>query len=172
MVRTFSLAALAAAAFALPAAAEIEIHDPIAVVAYPGAPTGAAYLTIHNHGGPDDRLLSARADIAQRTELHATETAADGTMAMVEQSDGLPLPTDGEVVFRPGGLHVMMLGLSAGEEVALTLVFETAGEVAVTVPFGTRKEAMDLHGTPMEGMDHGAMDHGAADGAADAADGD
>jgi len=52
-----------------------------------------------------------------------------------------------------GGHHVMFLGLNRplqdGDEVQLTLEFEKAGDIAVTVP-------VDLQRKP----DHGAMGHG------------
>lgn len=147
--------ALLLALLPLPALAEIEVRDPVAVRAYEAAPTGAVYLALTNPGGPDDRLLAATADLAPRAEIHATETAADGTMVMIPQTDGLPLAADGEIRLQPGGLHVMLLGLTPGDAVTLTLTFEAAGEIAVTAPFVPRDEALRLHGAAMEGMDHG-----------------
>jgi len=47
----------------------------------------------------------------------------------------IDLPAGQEVQFRPGGLHIMLIGLTAplrqGEQVPVTLVFERAGEVEV-----------------------------------------
>jgi hypothetical protein len=57
---------------------------------------------------------------------------------MREVEGGIPLPAGETVMLERGGLHVMLMGLTApledGADVDLTLVFETAGEVAVTVP--------------------------------------
>ena len=161
---------------AAPAMAEISVEAPTAVRAYPTAPTAAVYMAIHNDG-PEDRLVAVRteADIA-RTEVHRTETRADGTMAMAHQQDGVPVPGDGHLLFLPGGLHVMLMGLGAVETdspLALTLVFETAGDVTVEVPWGARDDLADLldmaghhDADGPESMDHGAMDHGAGHDAA------
>ena len=135
----------------LPALAEIEIHDPIAVRAYPAAPTGAVYATLANTGDTADRLVSVTADLARRAQLHATTQNADGTMGMVPQ-DGLDLPAGAEVALQPGGLHVMLLGLAAGDAVTLTLSFETADDLTVTVPWGSAPDAMPQHGADHESM--------------------
>ena len=69
MSTTLSGAALAAvlAAFACPALADgIEVHEAYAIQAMPGGPTAAAFMVIHNHGGPADRLVDVRSDIAAR----------------------------------------------------------------------------------------------------------
>jgi copper(I)-binding protein len=63
----------------------------------------------------------------------------DGDMAMVmqEMADGLPLPADETVSLEPGGYHVMLLDLveplETGDEFELTLDFENADDVTVTV---------------------------------------
>jgi copper(I)-binding protein len=152
-------AALAAAfaAFALPALAEgIEVHDAYAIQAMPGGPTAAAFMTIHNHGGAPDRLLSVRSDVAERTELHTHLQNADGVMQMVKVEEGFDLPTDGEILMERGAHHVMFMGVTDplvdGQVIPLTLVFETAGDVVVEV-------TVDLDRADDAAMDHGAMDH-------------
>lgn len=63
----------------------------------------------------------------------------DGDVAMVmqEMADGLPLPADETVSLEPGGYHVMLLDLveplETGDEFELTLDFENADDVTVTV---------------------------------------
>jgi len=138
MFRTSIIAAALAACLASPVMADgIEVHDAYAIASRPGAPTGAAFMVIDNLGGPDDRLIGARSAIAARTELH-THVEADGMMQMRQVTEGLPIPTDGQIVMARGGYHVMFLGLTEpmvdGQTVAVTLVFEIAGEVTVAVP--------------------------------------
>jgi copper(I)-binding protein len=166
-------AALAAvfAVLALPLLADgIEVHDAYAIQAMPGGPTAAAFMVIHNHGGPPDRLIDVRSDIAARTELHTHAADADGVMRMIRVEEGFDLPTDGEILLQRGGDHVMFMGvtgpLAEGQVIPLTLVFETAGEVLIDVvvdPGHMGDGAMD-HGEMDHGeMDHGAMDHGDMD---------
>jgi periplasmic copper chaperone A len=145
----------------LPAAAlaEVEVHEPYAIASHAGAQSGAAFMVIHNHGGPDDRLLSVRSDVAARTELHTHIMADDGAMQMVHVTEGFPLPTDAEILMDRGGAHVMFLGLTQpfedGLTFDLTLVFEVAGEVTIPVTVDLDR----LGEGAMEGHDaHG--DHG------------
>ena len=159
------------AVLACPALAQgIEVHDAYAVQAMPGGPTAAAFMVIHNHGGPPDRLIDVRSDIAARTELHTHAADADGVMRMQRVEEGFDLPSDGEILLQRGGDHVMFMGLTEplaeGQVIPVTLVFEAAGEVLVEVvvdPGRMGDGAMD-HGQMDHGqMDHGDMDHGDMD---------
>lgn len=158
-VRTTLFAALSAFALTSPALADgVEVHDAYAITSGAMAQSGAAFMVIHNHGGPADRLLAARSDVAARTELHTHVQNSDGVMQMIEVEEGFDLPTDGEIVMERGGHHVMFLGLTApledGQVIPVTLVFETAGDVVVDV-------TVDLDRAGGAAMDHG--DHGSHD---------
>ena len=97
---------------------------------------GGAFAMIHNHGKMDDRLLSAASPVAKRVEIHTTEMK-DGVMKMIEQKDGIAIPAGQAVELKPGGYHVMLMGLTGplveGSVIPVTLKFEKAGEVAVEV---------------------------------------
>ena len=95
---------------------------------------GAAYLVIQNSGAAEDRLLSVESDIAKTIELH--ETQESGGMLAMSPVPNIPVPANGRTELKPGGLHVMLIGLNrelkAGDKVQLTLNFEKAGKVPVT----------------------------------------
>ena len=61
----------------------------------------------------------------------------DPQMRMQELTDGLPLPAGETVTLQPGGYHVMLLDiaepLEVGDEIELTLDFEDADDVTITV---------------------------------------
>lgn len=61
----------------------------------------------------------------------------DAQMRMQELTDGLPLTAGDTVTFEPGGYHVMLVDLAepleVGDEVELTLDFENADDVTLTV---------------------------------------
>lgn len=151
-------AALAAGLFALPALAGegLTIDDPYARVSRPGAPTGAAFMSITNHGPEDDRLVAAESDIAARVELHTHISDDEGVMRMVHVEEGFPLPAGESLRLERGGRHVMFMGLnrdlSDGDTVAVTLVFEAAGPRVVEIPVDNARRP----GGAMEG--HGAME--------------
>lgn len=95
----------------------------------------AIYMRIDN-SGPADRLISAASDVADAVEIHET-TMEDNVMRM-RPVTAIELPANGSVELKPGSLHVMLLGLrrdlKPGETISMTLTFEQAGELSVTVP--------------------------------------
>ena len=158
MSRPFSLSAtLLATLIALPAAAaDIMVMDPYARAASPSAKAGAAFMTLHNTGDTDDRLIAAQTDAAQRVELHTHIETGDGVMQMTEIEGGIPLPAGEMHKMVRGGDHVMLMGLTGpleqGADITVTLIFEEAGAVVVTIPVdNARKPQAGAHG----GHDHG-----------------
>ena len=98
-----------------------------------GDVTTAAFLKIMNSGNEDDHLLRIESDLAEVVELHRSEIQNDVmTMRPVE---GIDIPAGETVELRPGGFHIMLIGLQReikpGENYILTLVFENAGPVKV-----------------------------------------
>ncbi len=138
-------AAMVATLSAGPALAEIMIHDAYARSATPTAKTGAAFMSIMNTGTEDDRLIDVRSDIAARVELHTHESDANGVMRMMHVQEGFVIPAGGMHALARGGDHVMFMGLNQGLEqdttVAVTLVFEKAGEVSVDIPVDLTRKA-------------------------------
>ena len=105
--------------------------------ARPGLEGGnsAVFLTIENNSFVDDQLLGARSEIASSVEIHRT-IMEDGVMIMKQQFS-VPLPVKESVVFKPGDLHIMLIDLNselnAGDEFEVSLEFEHAGEINLTV---------------------------------------
>jgi copper(I)-binding protein len=95
----------------------------------------AAYMTITNPGSSPDALLSASSPAAKSVELHQSTTDASGMTSMTPV-ERLEIPAGGTVELKPGGYHLMMMGLTSqlavGSKVDLELVFEKAGKVTVT----------------------------------------
>lgn len=100
------------------------------------ARNGAGYLTISNAGAEDDRLIGAAAPgVAERIELHTH--IKDGNIMRMRPVEAIDVPAGGTATLEPGGRHLMMMGLKApleaGQSVPVTLTFERAGEVTVTL---------------------------------------
>lgn len=117
---------------------------------------GAAYVAFRNMGKSTDRLIGIRSPVARRAELH-THTMDKGIMRMrplkaIEVHPGAP------AVMRPGGDHIMLMGLTRklkrGETFPITLRFAHAGEVTVMVTVagpgasGPATAGHKGHGTP------------------------
>ena len=127
--------AIAPLCAALPArAADIAVEQPWARAAAQGG-VGGAFMRIENHGAAADRLVSATSPVARAVELHAT--VRDGDVMRMRPVDVVEVPAHGAVQLQPGGLHVMLIGLNRplaqGEQVPLTLTFERAGQVPVSL---------------------------------------
>lgn len=153
----------AVALLALPAfAADIMVKDAYARSASAVAKTGAAFMIIENTGSEDDQLVEARSDVSVRVELHTHLSDGDGILRMVEVKDGFTIPAGGSHALERGGDHVMFMGLNEalvdGETVAVTLVFENAGEIEVEIPIDS-KRMPDGHGGHGHGHAHGHGDH-------------
>jgi len=168
-LKTTLFAGAAALSFALPASADgIMIHDAYARASAMMSQSGAAFMEIMNQTDTDDRLIAARSDVAQRVELHTHVEDDNGVMRMMEVEEGFAIPAGGGHALARGGDHVMFLGLNQsfehGDEIAVTLIFEEAGEMTVTIP-------IDLERNPMRGGamgdGHGTMNHGNMGGASE-----
>lgn len=106
-----------------------------AYVREPAPPTdaAAAYFTVYNTTGTDDRLLSVVSGAGSTSILH---TYVNG--AMTAAADGAVIPAHGTLVLSTGRGHVMiehLFGkLEPGQSVNLALTFASAGTVDVSAP--------------------------------------
>ena len=95
--------------------------------------TGAGFMTLRNTGTAPDRLLSAATPAARTVELHTH--IRDGDVMRMRPVADIPVPPGQTIRLQPGGLHVMLIGLTRplerGQQVPLTLRFERGGEVTV-----------------------------------------
>lgn len=155
--RRLALSLTLAALVATPAIAGsiIEVMHPWARPTIPNRP-GVAYFGVHNSGDAPDRLIGAQAKGVSKIEIHKAEQIGEVmTMAPVEAVD---LPAGSMAHFGPGGLHLMMFGidppLKVGDTLEMTLIFETAGEVAITVSVSKSMDDQQHQGS---GHQHGAQ---------------
>lgn len=101
-----------------------------------GVPNTAAYMTIRTTDGKPDRLLRAESPVAGKVELH-THIIENG-IARMREVPAIDVPAGAAAELKPGGLHVMLLGvkgtLEDGKSAPLTLTFERGGTITLTVP--------------------------------------
>jgi hypothetical protein len=141
MIRSaFIIAATLATFAALPAQAEdvtvgsLKISAPWARATPKGASVGGGYMKITNTGTAPDRLLGGVTAVAGRFEVH--EMSMDnGVMKMRPVTGGLEIKPGQTVELKPGGYHVMLMGLKEqlvqGKHFKATLEFAKAGKVDV-----------------------------------------
>ncbi|KAF0135941.1 MAG: hypothetical protein FD152_1175 [Xanthobacteraceae bacterium] len=104
-----------------------------------GARVAGGYLTVTNAGPESDRLIGGSAAFAERVEIHEMATV-NGVMTMRALGNGLTIAPGQTVALKPGGLHVMFMGLrtplTQGQSVKVTLEFEKAGKVELDFQVG------------------------------------
>lgn len=152
----------------------VELHDPWVKAAKEGGMT-AMFGMVHNHTDEAVTIVSAKSDVAKMAELHTVVTESDGSSKMIEQEEGFSIPAGGELNLKPGGEHVMLMGLKQdlvpGDTVKVTLTLSNGETVEVEAPVKEYTGAQetykpgDEHGEHGEhgGHDHGGHDHGGHD---------
>ena len=142
IAKTLTSALLFAAVIAAPARAqEVKAGDLVITQAWAratpsGAKIGGGYLTIENKGSTPDRLINGSADIAGKVEVHEM-AMTNGVMKMRPLADGLAIEPGKTVKLAPGGDHLMLFDLKGplkqGDKVPVTLEFQKAGKVKLTL---------------------------------------
>jgi hypothetical protein len=116
-------------------AQNIEVDRPFARAAIIQQRNSAAFMQITNRG-EDSQIVFAKSPVADVVELH-THINDNGVMRM-RKIDRINLPSKKPVSLKPGGLHVMLLGLNRdlkpGDEIEVTLGFADGSVKALKVP--------------------------------------
>jgi copper(I)-binding protein len=123
--------------------AQVKVEGAWARPTVAGQQGGGGFMAIV--AAKDDKLVGGSTPVAQRFELHTMAMKGD-VMEMREVSK-VDLPAGQKVEFKPGGVHVMFIGLKAplkvGDNVPVTLKFEKAGEVKVDFEIMARPKAAE-----------------------------
>jgi periplasmic copper chaperone A len=142
-------------------AGSLKIDSPWARATPKGASVGGGYLKITNSGTTPDRLIGGTSDASKRFEIHEM-SMTNGVMKMRPLAKGLELKPGATVEFKPGGYHVMFVGLNKqlveGQKINATLQFEKAGKVPVqfTVEGIGAQSGGAENSMPGMSKDHGA----------------
>ena len=116
-------------------AGDIMVNDAWARASAGMAGAGAAFMEIKNMGASDDKLISASSNISAKTELHTH--MMDGDIMKMRQVEFIDVAGNSTTELKPGGYHVMFMGLKnmlvEGTSFPLTLTFEKAGNIDLTV---------------------------------------
>ncbi len=141
MTRILAIAAVAAIAAASGTWAHdyrlraLHIDHPFARATPPGARSGGVFLSVENNGDQPDRLLTVATPVAGTAELH--QMVMDAGVMRMRTVAGLDVKPGDRLVLKPGGYHVMLADLKrplqAGDTFPLTLGFEKAGSIEVSV---------------------------------------
>ena len=117
-------------------AANLKIEDAMARAVPPTAKMSAAFMTLTNNADTDLAVVSAESSVARAVELH-NNTMTDGKMKM-RQVNQIDLPANQTTELKPGGQHVMLIGLNKalveGETIDLKLIFSDGSSETMEIP--------------------------------------
>ncbi|WP_078698191.1 copper chaperone PCu(A)C [Bartonella sp. Raccoon60] len=112
----------------------LEIIDPWTRTTAKNAKVGSGYLYIINHSDTPDQLIAISTNRAKETEIHSM-SVTNNIMQMKKIPNGIEIPGKGEIILKPGGNHIMFIGLSKpfqhNEKINAKLIFEKAGIIEV-----------------------------------------
>ena len=129
----------------------------------PGMDVTGGYVAITNHGNSDDKLVAVTALFAKLVELHEM-TQDNGVMKMRRRGDGIEIPAGETVLLKPGGLHIMFMGLKEtlrpGEIREITLEFASSHRMTVpAMVLGPGDITAGGHGHSHDESDSHSGDH-------------
>ncbi len=134
------------------AAETLTIQEPWLREAPPNAPATGGFMRLVNSGSEPAYLVGASCDSRYfgRIELHQTVMQPNGMAQMIAQPE-IMIPAQGEVIFKPGDFHLMLMEpkqrLTTGETLTITLTFKdgTTQPISFSVK---RMEGMPQHPHP------------------------
>lgn len=127
------IASIAIAAFCGTAFGQITVEDPWVRATVPQQKSSGAFMQLSSPTAV--RVVDVRSDVASIVEIH--EMKMDGNVMRMGAVSGLDIPAGQTVELKPGGYHVMLMGLKRqlkdGDTVPITLVVEGKDNTRTTV---------------------------------------
>ncbi len=138
-------------------AASVTVEDAYVRSMPPTQTVTGAFMVFKNTTGSDRAVVSAESDVSDKVELH-THLHEDGVMKM-RQVEKIDVPAGGETVLKPGGLHVMLIGLkqplNLGQMVDIKFNIDDGTSMQIQAEVKTVMGGMKMKGD----MNHEKMDH-------------
>ncbi|HOF63955.1 MAG TPA: copper chaperone PCu(A)C [Dermatophilaceae bacterium] len=128
-------------------AGQLTVTDPWVKAADTGM-TGA-FMVVKNSGTTDLQIVSASSPASSMMQLHETVMDAGGAMKMQEKSGGFSIKAGATHEFKPGGDHIMFMGLGSplksGTTTVITLKFADGSTLPVTAEVRTFSGAKETY---------------------------
>ncbi|WP_395823959.1 copper chaperone PCu(A)C [Collimonas sp.] len=118
---------------------KLHIGHPYARATVPGQASGGAFLSVENTGQETDKLIGVSSPAAKSVEIHTM--SMDGNIMKMREIGEIELKPASKITMTPGtGIHIMLIGLTkplaAGDKFPMTLTFQKAGNIEVSVHVG------------------------------------
>lgn len=103
---------------------------------YGNTAVSAAYMVLVNNSSAADAIVKAESDVAKSVELH--NVIMENNVMQMRPVEAIEVPANGQTELKPGGLHVMLIGLTRdlkeGEEVLIKLTTRSGKTIEVKAP--------------------------------------
>ncbi len=103
---------------------------------YGNQAVSAAYMVLVNNSANADAIVKAESDVAKTVELH--NVIMENNVMQMRPVEAIEVPANGQVELKPGGYHVMLIGLTRdlkeGEEVVIKLTTRSGKTIEVKAP--------------------------------------
>ncbi len=97
---------------------------------------GAIYFVIQNNARETDELTGVSSDVAEAVEMHES-IMMNGDVMQMQQLESVPLQAGTKTTFKPGGLHIMLIGvkknLKIGDQIEITLHFKNSDDMNLLI---------------------------------------
>lgn len=125
----------------------VKVDDAWTRATAPGQKVAGGFMRLT--ADADMMLVGGGSPVSSHLELHTMQM--DGGVMVMRQVENIPLPKDKTVELKPGGLHIMFIGLKqpikAGDKVPVTLQVRGANGKEQTL-------AVTLEARAIGGMQH------------------
>jgi len=115
---------------------DVSIIDPYVRAVAPGQTVSAAFLQLENKSAETRTIINAVSPISKVVELHS-HVHENGMMKM-RRIDSIEIPAHGKTALKPGGLHIMLIGLhkplKLDQKVSITLEFKNGKSQTIEAP--------------------------------------
>lgn len=133
---------------ALSAYAEVTVAQPWVRGVVKGQTATGAFMTLKSTKATS--LVGASSPVAKTVEIH--EMRMEGNMMKMRPIKAIDIPVDHGLELKPGGYHVMMMGLTKvltnGETVPITLTFRNQDGSTSTVDVQAEVRSLTQSGAP------------------------
>jgi copper(I)-binding protein len=137
--------------------AQVTVRDPWVRATVPQQTATGAFMQLQS--AQDASLVEVRSPVARVVELH--EMAMEQGVMKMRAVQRIEIPAGKGIELKPGGYHVMMMGLKQqmkeGETVPITLVVEGKDGKRQTIE--VKAPVQPLQSSSGGGMQHGGMKH-------------
>ncbi|RXJ79376.1 hypothetical protein CRU86_03280 [Aliarcobacter skirrowii] len=128
-------------------ASTIEVKDAYARATPPNMKNSATFMVLENRSNKDVAIVKATSNVANVVELH-THDMKNGVMTMYEIPQ-IDIKAKSTTVLKPGGLHIMLIGLhnslNVGDKVEIELEFNDGSKQKVVADVKSVMSGMKHH---------------------------